>query len=80
VENILARSLGSRLPSNAIKRLTGEGVETLGLTDDVTLAVKSNEAVIETMSCEIGQLEARLREGMKVRHEYVLLKSIPGIR
>jgi len=36
VENILARLLVSRLPGNAIERLTGEGVKILGFTADVT--------------------------------------------
>jgi transposase len=79
VENIMAREWGSRLSSNAIKRLPVEGVDTLGLAADVALAVKSNVAIIVVLNQEIERLESRLLEGVKLRPEYALLKSIPGI-
>jgi len=79
VENILARSLGSRLSATAIKRLDAAEADTLGLAADVTLAVQANLAVINTLNQEIGKLEARLLESVKLRPEYVHLLSIPGI-
>jgi transposase len=79
VENILARTSGSRASSNAIKRLSSERVDTLGLAGDVALAVQANLAVIETLNTQIGQLEKRLVQGATPRPEYALLKSVPGI-
>lgn len=79
VENILARELGATLSSNAIKRLTAEQVNTFGLSADVALAVKSNVAIIEVLNREVERLEARLLESVRLRPEYALLKSIPGI-
>src|SRR5687768_15481334 len=79
VENILARELGATLSSNTIKRLRIEQVDTLRLSADVALAVKSNVAVIEVLTREIERLEVRLLESAKLRPEYALLKSIPGI-
>ncbi|SEP17348.1 IS110 family transposase [Nitrosovibrio sp. Nv6] len=79
VENILARELGATLSSNAIKRLRIEQVDTLRLSADVALAVKSNVAVIEVLNREIERLEVCLLESAKLRPEYALLKSIPGI-
>ena len=79
VENILARELGATLSSNAIKRLTAEQVSTFELSADVALAVKSNVAVIEVLNREVERLEARLLESVRLRPEYALLKSIPGI-
>jgi transposase len=79
VENILARELGATLSSNVIKRLTAEQVSTFELSADVALAVKSNVAVIEVLNREVGRLEARLLESVRLRPEYALLKSIPGI-
>lgn len=70
---------GCRPSSNAIKGLPVEGVDALGLSSDVALAVKANVAVIATLNPEIERIEARLLEGVKLRPEYVLLKSIPGI-
>ena len=79
VENILARSLGSRLSAAVIKRLDAAEADTLGLTADVTLAAQANLAVIATLNLEIGKLEARLLESVKLRAEYAYLMSIPGI-
>jgi transposase len=79
VENILARSTGSRPSAAAIKRLAPADIGTLGLAADVALAVQANLAVIATLNLEIGRIEARLLEGAKLRPDYVRLKSIPGI-
>jgi len=79
VENILARELGATLSSNVIKRLTAEQVSTFELSADVALAVKSNVAVIEVLNREVERLEARLLESVRLRPEYALLRSIPGI-
>lgn len=79
VENILARSVGSRLSSNAIKRLSVAQVDTLGLSADVALAVKANVAIIAALTTQIGQLEQRLLASVTPRPDYALLKSIPGI-
>jgi transposase len=79
VENILARSTGSRSSATAIKRLAPSDIGTLGLAAEVALAMQANLAVIATLNLEIGRLEARLLEGAKLRPDYVRLKSIPGI-
>lgn len=79
VENILARSFGSRESSNVIKRLSLEQVDRLGLSSDVALAMKSSVAVIAALNTQIGLLEKRLLAGAKALPEYVLLKTIPGI-
>jgi transposase len=79
VENILARSLGSRLSASAIKRLDAADACTLGPSPDVALAVQANLAVIATLKLEIERIEARLLEGAKLRPDYAHLKSIPGI-
>ena len=79
VENILARSTGSRPSAAVIKRLAPADIGTLGLSADVALAVQANLAVIATLNLEIGRIEARLLEGVKLRPDYARLKSIPGI-
>lgn len=79
VENILARSTGSRPSAAAIKRLAPGDVGTLGLATDVALAVQANLAVIAALNLEIGRIEARLLEGVKLRPDYAWLKTIPGI-
>jgi transposase len=79
VENIMARSFGSRETSNVIKRFTAEQVNSLGLIADVALAMKSNVAIISVLNTQIGLLEKRLLAGSKSLPEYALLKTIPGI-
>ena len=79
VENIVARQRGSRLSSNAIKRLTSEEVADLGLGAAVTLALQTNVAMITEFNAQIARLEERLHEGVKPRAEQALLKTVPGI-
>lgn len=79
VENILARETGGRMSSAAIKRLTVDDVVTLGLPPDVILALQANVAMIGALNREIERLEARLLDGVRLRPDYALLKSIPGI-
>lgn len=79
VENILARQTGACVGAGAIKCWTASDVDTLGLPADVALAMKSNVAVIAALNLEIGRLESRFLEGIKLPPEYARLKSIPGI-
>jgi transposase len=79
VENITARQHGARMTSNAVKRLTCEAIDQMSLPSDVALAIKTNLAVIVTLSEQIDVLEKRLQESVKPRLEYGLLTSVPGI-
>ena len=79
IENIVARQTGGQMKSEAIKRLTADQVEALGFGPDVTLAVESNRAVSQALQESIARLEQRLQERVKLRSEYRLLKTVPGI-
>jgi transposase len=79
VENITARQCGARISSNQVKRLTAETVDQMPLPEDVALAIKTNVAVITTLSAQIDLLEKRLQEKVGPRAEYGLLTSVPGI-
>ena len=79
VENITARQHGTRISSNQVKRLTTEIIDQMALSDDVAFAIKTNMAVITTLSTQIELLEKRLQERVRERPEYGLLTSIPGI-
>jgi len=79
VENITARQNGSRITSNQVKQLTAESVDAMPLAGDVALAVKTNVAVITTLSEQIDLLQKRLLADMKARSDYTLLTSVPGI-
>lgn len=79
VENITARQNGARINSNQVKRLTPEAIEQMPLPEDVALAIKTNVAVITTLSAQIDLLEKRLQEKVGERVEYGFLTSAPGI-
>jgi transposase len=51
----------------------------MSFPSDVALAIKSNLAVVTTLSEQIDLLENRLQEDMSERPEYSLLTSVPGI-
>jgi len=79
IENIVARQRGMKISSNQIKRLTADAVDQMSLPADVGLAIKSNLAVITTLSAQINLLKKRLQENMGERPEHSLLPSVPGI-
>jgi transposase len=79
VENIMARQLARRVSSAVVKRLSATSVDRLGLPPDVALAIKANVAVIEALNVQINCLEDRLLQGVRLRPEYALLRSMPGI-
>ena len=79
IENILARQTGGRMKSKEIKRLTPEGVEALGFSADVTLALQANVAVMHTLQSQITVLEERLQERVRLHEDYALLTTVPGI-
>lgn len=79
IEGIMVRQTGSRMKSQAVKQLTAEQVNELAFAPDVELAVEANRAVSEALGQQIESLEKRLHERVSLRHEYHLLKTVPGI-
>lgn len=77
VENITARQHGTRITSNQVKRL--KAVDLMGLPDDVALAIRTNVAVITTLSEQISIVEKRLHEKLAPNAEFGLLITVPGI-
>ena len=79
VENVQARETGARMTGDKVKRLSAEGVELLGLPEDVTLGMQANVAVIVTLNEEIAKLEKHLLQRLNPRPEYALLGTAPGV-
>ena len=79
IENVLAPQTGGRMKSQEIKRLTAEGVQGLGFSADVTLALQANVAVMHTLQSQITVLEERLQERVRLHEDYALLTTVPGI-
>jgi transposase len=79
VENITARQYGARISSAQVQRLTEDAIDQMGMPEDVALAVKANVTIIHALSAQIELIERRLQERVKVRPDYGLLTSVPGI-
>ncbi len=79
VENMLSRETGAGMRSRAVQRLTAQAVEGFGFDQDVQRALCANVAVIRTLNREIDKLEQRLHQCMRLRPEFRLLTSVPGI-
>jgi transposase len=79
IENVLARQTGGRMSASQVKRLTAKEIEGLGFAPDVALALEANRAVSAALQQQIAVLEKRLKERVKLRPEYRLLKTVPGI-
>ncbi len=62
-----------------VKRLDQTQVSEFGFAPDVALAMQANLAVIQTLQEQIGILEKRLMDRVKLQPDYVLLNSVPGI-
>jgi len=79
VENLFARNTGARPTSNAVKRFTQEEIDSVGLDPDVALAIKTNVAIIGALNEQIERLECRLRQCARLRSQFALLTTVPGI-
>jgi transposase len=79
VENMLSRQTGAGMRSRVVQRLTAQAVEGFGFDQDVQRAMCANVAVIRTLNREIDKLEQRLHQCVRLRPEFRLLTSVPGI-
>jgi len=79
VENVFARETGGRMSANVIKRLEAAALGEFGLSEDVTCSLAANVAVIQALTAEIGKLEARLRQRVRLRPQFRVLFTAPGI-
>jgi len=59
--------------------LTAHAVEEFGFNPEVERAMCANVAVIKTLNREIDKLEQRLHQCVRLRPEFRLLTSVPGI-
>jgi transposase len=79
VENLVARQTGGRISGNMVKQLTVEAVDEWGWSPDAALTVQANVMVVNRVEDVIDQIERRLCERVRLRPEYAVLKTAPGI-
>lgn len=79
IENLLTRNTGSSMKANQIKGLDVQQIDELLPDGDLALAVKANLAVMLSADEQIGVLEQRITELVKLRPQFRFLKTVPGI-
>lgn len=79
VINLFSRNTGRRLSANGVKRLTDRDVDEMLPDMNLALAVKSSLAVLHGLDAQIGIVEKAALHQVRLRPEFKLLKTVPGI-
>jgi transposase len=79
IESLLAREINLHMNGEHIVRLDDHHVEAFALSPHVRCALMANLAVLRTLAAQIRDLETVIREEVKLRPEFELLKTAPGI-
>ena len=79
LQSAIARNLSHKMSGKAIKKLREEDAEDLFDSPFLVLTAKSNIAVIRFLTKRIKTIENAVKSQAKLRKEFQLLKTIPGI-
>jgi transposase len=79
IQNLVTRNTGLSLTGNRIKTLDTESVDALLPDADLALAVKANLTMMQCADQQIDILERSVVDRIKLRPEFVFLKTVPGI-
>jgi transposase len=79
LQSTIERNLSLRMSGNAIKKLKEEDVGDLFDSPFLVLTAESNILVIRFLTKRIKVIEKAVKSQIKLRKEFQLLKSIPGI-
>ena len=78
-QNLVARNLGSKMHVSTISKLNEEDLEDLFEDDYLILSAKASISTIHFLRSRIVQLEKVIAKAAKLKSEYKLLKTVPGI-
>jgi len=79
VENLYNRNTGKKLRANQVRALDVAAAGSLFAERDANLAVQCNVAVLVCLEEQIAKLEREVKGRIRLRPEYRLLLSTPGI-
>jgi transposase len=79
IQNLFSRNTGSSISANRVKRLHGQEVESLFPDTDLALAIQANLAMLRCADEQIERLEKTVMERVKLKPEFKLLTTVPGI-
>jgi len=78
-QNLVARNLGSKMHVSTISKLNEEDLEELFEDEYLILSAKASISTIHFLRSRIVQLEKVIAKAAKLKNEYTLLKTVPGI-
>ncbi len=78
-QNLVARNLGSKMHVGTISKLNEEDLEELFEDEYLILSAKASISTIHFLRSRIVQLEKVIAKAAKLKSEYKLLKTVPGI-
>jgi len=79
IQNLFSRNTGSSMNANRVKRLDSKEIEELIANADLALAIKANLAMLECADGQVDILEKAVIGRVKLKSEFELLKTVPGI-
>jgi transposase len=79
IENLFSRNSGGKMTANQVKRLDSQAIDELCGDTDLALAIKGNLAMLQCADGQIELLEKTVIDRVKLRPEFELLKTVPGI-
>ncbi len=79
LQSMISRNLGFKMSNNEIKKLTANDIEDLFDCTNLVYMATSSWATIEFLKHIIKGIEKQVRSQVKMRKEFEMLLSIPGI-
>ncbi|CAD6558860.1 IS110 family transposase ISShwo5 [Paraburkholderia kirstenboschensis] len=79
IESLLARQINLRMNREHVQRLDDGAIRAFGLPPHVERALMANMVVLRTLRSEIVALETILLHEARLRPEFLMLKTAPGI-
>ena len=79
MNNLFTRNLGYSIRSNRLKQLKGEDIDELMKDGNLSLAAKSNLAVIGCLEEQIKRIEHAVKRRTRLRADYSKLLSVDGV-
>ena len=79
IQNLFSRNTGGSMSANRVKRFDSQEIEELVPNADLALAIKANLAMLQCADGQIDLLEKTIVGRVKLKPEFELLKTTPGI-
>ena len=79
-QNLVSRNLGKGMKGTAVKKLSEDDVEHLFQDKHLVVAGKASIATIVFLSDRVRELEKTIHQVAKLKDEYRLLMTVPGIQ